>query len=194
MAKLIYGVGYNSKGVHKTGTGEKMSLAYSTWFNMIRRCYSKNKSVRKAHPTYIDCKVEDTWLDYQNFAEWYSNHDFSDLGYDLDKDVLMPNSKLYGPKTCCFIPRQLNALLTDCAAARGQYPQGVYLHKRDNKFMARLNINGSRKYLGLFDTETEAYKAYKVAKEANVKRMALEWQDRIASDVFDALMRWSLDS
>lgn len=194
MSKLIYGVAYNSKGIHKTRTGKKMSLAYRTWFNMILRCYSKNESVRKAHQTYIDCKVKDTWLDYQNFAEWYSNHDFSDLGYDLDKDILIPNSKLYSPETCCFVPQEINKLLTDSKSARKVHPQGVSFNKPMGKYFANIKIDGRKQHLGYFDCPQEAHQVYKIAKEANVKRMALEWQDRIASDVFDALMRWSLDS
>jgi hypothetical protein len=50
--------------------------------------------------------------------------------------------------------------------------KGVNLDKRVNKWMARITIKGSRKYLGLFKTEEEAYeaqqKALKALKEYNL--------------------------
>lgn len=190
MSKLILGVGTNSKGKHKT-TG-KMVKAYEAWCNMLQRAYCPK--LHAVMPTYIGCSVADDWLEYQTFAEWFDAHEYSDYGYQLDKDLLIPNNKVYTPDRCVFVPQQLNKLLTDHGNARGQCRQGVSFYKARNKFMASIAINGKRKNLGRFDTEIEAYLAYKKAKEANVKDMANHWQDRIASDVFDALMRWSLDS
>ena len=60
------------------------------------------------------------------------------------------------------------------------------------KYFASMKVHGKKQHLGYFDCPQEAYQVYKTAKEANVKRMALEWQDRIADDVFQALMQWSL--
>ena len=190
MAKLILGVGTNSKGRHRANINGKSSVSYQAWFNMLQRAYCPKLQIKR--PAYIGCSVDEIFHDYQDFAEWFENHKYSQHGYELDKDLLVPNNKVYAPDKVCFVPQQLNALLTDHAAARGQYPQGVSAHKGTGKLMARLSINGNRKYLGLFDTETEAYKAYKVAKEAYVKEKALEWQDRIADNVFEALMNWKL--
>ena len=58
--------------------------------------------------------------------------------------------------------------------------------------MATICINGKNKHLGYFDTPQEAYQVYKTAKEAHVKEKALEWQDRIADNAFQALMNWKL--
>lgn len=192
MKKSFCGIGFNSGGKYKATENNKSIRMYNCWCRMIQRCYSKNESIRKAHPTYIDCKVVDAWFDYQNFAEWYFNHDFSGLGYDLDKDILIPNSKLYSPETCCFVPQELNKLLTNSKAARKVHPQGVSFNKPMGKYFASMKVHGKKQHLGYFDCPQEAYQAYKTAKEANVKRMALEWQDRIADDVFQALMQWSL--
>lgn len=181
---------FNSKGTHKATVNGRQTKSYRDWRSMLNRCYSSN--LHQKHQTYIGCSVTTDWLDYQGFASWYENHDYSNLGYQLDKDVLSPNSKLYSPETCCFIPSQLNTLLIDSGAARGAYPQGVFFHKASGRLAAQLSIDSKLKHLGLFDCPNEAYQVYKEAKEAHVKKKALEWQDRIADNVFQALMIWSL--
>lgn len=188
MSKLILGVATNSGGHYKTDG--KMTNTYRAWYNMLKRAYCPKYHVRQ--PTYLGCSVTDEWLEYQDFAEWFENHDYSDCGYQLDKDLLLPNNKVYAPDRCVFVPRQLNSLLNDHGNARGQYKQGVGFDESRNKFAAHIKINGKLKQLGRFDTEIEAYSAYKKAKEAYVKEKALEWQDRIAGNVFQALMNWKL--
>ena len=190
MSKLILGVATNSKGHYKAKHDGKMTKSYTTWFNMLLRAYCPKLHAR--HPTYLGCSVAGEWLEYQRFAEWYEAHEYSNRGYELDKDLLIPGNKVYAPDHCVFVPSQLNNLLTDSKAIRGQYKQGVCWHKPSGRYLARVSAGSKREFLGYFDCPQEAYQAYKIAKEANVKRMALEWQDRIASDVFDALMRWEL--
>ena len=42
--------------------------------------------------------------------------------------------------------------------------KGVYFSKRDNKFLARIQVDYKRKDLGYFDTAEEAYEARKIAE------------------------------
>lgn len=191
MKKLAYGVGYNSRGTHKVKIDGKNTAAYSVWQAMLRRCYCL--SCKQTHPAYIGCYVCDEWLDFQVFSEWYVSQEHSGLGYQLDKDVLSIDNKMYSPSTCCLIPKELNMLLTDSAATRGEYPQGVSFSKARNKYRSQIRIDGKNKHLGHFNCPQEAHQAYVVAKEANVKRMALEWRGRITPEVFDALMKWELN-
>lgn len=188
MKKLILGVATNSKGKYKSkGLHAKH---YYTWKNMLQRCY--HQKVLANNPTYAKCLVSKEWLEYQEFADWFENHEYSNCGYHLDKDLLIPGNKMYAPSTVCFIPTQLNSLLIDQANNRGKFLQGVCLNKRDNNFLAQINIDGKRKYLGYFETELDAHNTYKIAKEVNVKRMANQWQDDIATNVYEALMNWDL--
>lgn len=191
MSKLHYGVGFNSGGAYKAAIDGKITKSYATWRSMIRRCYCPKFHAKQ--PTYTGCPVADEWRDFQDFAEWFENHEYSNYGYHLDKDLLIPGNKIYAPDRCVFIPAQLNSLLLDRGNARGQYPQGVYFHKGNSKFMAQINITGKRKGLGYFDTQQEAYQVYKKAKEAYVKRMANHWRDDIADEVYHALMNWELN-
>lgn len=190
MTRLIYGVAYNSKGKYKSTEKGKHTRAYRTWRNMLERCYSEK--LHKNQPTYIDVSVDKRWHDFQDFAEWFYIHKYSDKGYQLDKDLLMPENNSYNPDYCCFVPAELNSLLTDCSRSRGKYPQGVSWFHRDGKYLALIGINGKQKNLGTFDCPNQAHQVYKAAKESHVKTKALEWQDRIADDVFNALMNWQL--
>lgn len=188
MNKFICGVGYNSVGDHQNRRGGRYTKAYQVWLAMLNRCY--DKKTQKRQPTYIGCTVDDRWHDFQDFADWFYSHPYSDMGYQLDKDILVVNNKVYGPDTCCFVPRQLNNLLTNNAAKRGDYPQGVSFYKPKSKYTANISINSKPVCLGYFDYPQEARQAYVVRKEAYVKEKALEWRDRIADDVFQVLMSW----
>lgn len=188
MSKLILGVGTNSRGKYKSRG--KMAKAHTAWYNMLQRTYCSKLHAK--YPTYIGCSVAEEWLEYQNFAEWFENHEYSNCDYHFDKDLLVPGNKVYAPDRCAFVPRQLNNLLLDSGAARGQYKQGVIFYKNGNRFRARIRIDGKLKGLGYFDTEQEAYQAYKTAKEARVKDMANRWRDDIADEVYRALINWEL--
>lgn len=190
MTKLICGVGYNSKREHKVYTGGRNTPAYQKWRNMFSRCY--NPKYHEKKPTYIDCMVSENWHDFQDFADWFCSNEFNYSDYELDKDLILPGNKLYSPEYCVLIPRQINSLLNSNKAIRGDLPQGIHWDTRDKKYKVQISINNKRRHLGYFDCPNEAYQAYKKAKEAHVKEKALEWQDRIAENVFQALMDWQL--
>lgn len=190
MSKLTFGIGYKSIGEHKATINGKHTPAYARWCSMLKRCY--DPKYHESHPTYIGCTVDEQWHDFQRFASWFYAHEFSDKGYQLDKDLLIPGNKIYSADSCCFVPSQLNSLFIDDCSRRGRYPRGVSFEKDRGGFKVSIRIDGKDRNLGRFKDPEEAHQVYKRAKEANVKRMALEWQDRIADNVFQALMTWQL--
>lgn len=136
--------------------------AYSTWQNMIKRGYSVKLKTR--NPTYMDIQVCKDWLKFSNFREWYiKNHRD---GHQLDKDLLIPNNKIYSPETCIFIPSWLNSFTLDSGKSRGKYVIGVYWHKQSDKFIAQCSnpITNKREYLGSFNNESSAYAAWLLRK------------------------------
>lgn len=191
MKKLIYGVATNSDGKYKATIDGKTTNAYRTWYNILSRAY--NPKGHAKCPTYLGCSVADEWLEYQNFAEWFHTHEYSNRGYELDKDLLIPGNKIYSPDRCAFVPHQLNSLLNGSGAIRGKYKQGVRFRNGRNKFAANINIDGKGRHLGYFDAEIEAYIVYKKAKEQYVKDSANLWRDGIADEVYHALMNWELE-
>ena len=79
-------------------------------------------------------------------------------------------------------------------ASRGEYLIGVSWHKTRKAFVARVNKSkGGSEYLGLFNTEIEAFKAYKKAKESFVKEQANKWKSQIDPRAYNALMNYEVD-
>lgn len=191
IKRTVRGVGYNSGGVYKTNEHGRPTKVYSLWQGMIERCYNPKRLTRR--PNYDGCTVDERWLDFQVFAVWYDNHPHKDVGYQLDKDILVKGNKVYSPDTVCLVPREINMLFTSAARARGKFPQGVHYYKPLKKYKAVISIHGEHENLGYHNTPEEAYSVYKYRKEAHVKEMANLWFGNIESRVYEALMDWELN-
>ena len=188
----VYGVGilgikYPSK-VNGRNTKE-----YDLWYSMLRRCYSDN--FKKRRPTYEGCEVSDKFKSYEYFYEWcHSQIGFGVDGWHLDKDLLVKGNKEYSEYSCVFLPSEINTVLVKHTPSRGKHLIGVYWHKRDKLFVARVAKNkGKQEYLGCFKTELEAFNAYKVAKEAFVKEQANKWKGKIDERAYNALMNYKVN-
>ncbi len=188
----VYGVGvlgtkYPSRvnGVH--------TKEYKLWTGMLERCYSD--APKKKNPTYIDCEVSDKFKNYEYFYEWCNKQiGFGNEGWQLDKDLLIKGNRVYSENTCVFLPKEINQLLVKCTASRGEYLIGVSWYKTRKAFVARVNKNkGESKYLGLFNTEIEAFNAYKKAKESFVKEQAEKWKSQIDERAYNALMNYTVE-
>jgi len=181
--KLVYGVGVNDADyvVNPTIKGNRVMCAfYRTWFSMLKRCYSK--VYQKKNPTYIGCSVCDEWLTFSNFKEWMQSKDFK--GKQIDKDLKVAGNKIYSPNTCMFVTCAINQLLTNNAAKRGLYPQGIDFNKVREKYRAAVRMNGKKKYLGLYTTIKSAELAYLTEKHEIVKQAA---NDELDQEVSQAL-------
>lgn len=173
--KLVFGVGINDSW-YITQTkieGKNISCPYySKWMAMIRRCYSSHSLLK--HPTYKDCTVCEEWLTFSNFKRWMEKQDWK--GKQLDKDIIIPNNKVYSPQTCVFVNHRVNKLLLDSGKSRGVYKQGVYI--QNGKFIARCNNGtGGSNFLGHFPTEAQAYEAYVTYKHTLILQVANEQED-----------------
>ena len=87
-------------------------------------------------------------------------------GKCLDKDIIVPKSKLYSPDTCAFVLEATNSFVAANDACRGEYPIGVHLHKPTGKYRALCQnlFTGKREHLGLFSTPEEAHEAWRKRK------------------------------
>ena len=66
--------------------------------------------------------------------------------------------------------------------------------KKGKAFVAMVSKNkGNREYLGLFNTETEAFNVYRQAKESFIKEQADKWKDKIDIRAYEALMNYTVN-
>ena len=166
---------------------------YTLWNSMLKRCYSDCS--KKKRPTYEGCEVSDKFKSYEYFYEWCNKQiGFNNKGWQLDKDLLVKGNKIYSEDSCVFLPHEINTVLIKCTASRGEYLIGVHWDKRDKAFVARVNNSkGKRGYLGSFNTEVEAFNAYKKAKESFVKELANKWKGQIDERAYNALMNYQVE-
>ena len=198
--KNPYRPNFNGKGYMGVGSYSFSNRKhYQLWTNMLIRAYDAN--FKRKCPSYRDVEVCEEWLNFQNFAKWCDDQKFfnakdeSGKSYHLDKDILVKGSKVYSPKTCCFVPNALNQLVVTKRNNRGSFPIGVTYNKTLKLFISNVGIGADKlyKHLGYFKTPEKAFLAYKQAKESFIKEMAEVWKVNIDSRTYQALMSWKIE-
>ena len=188
MKKLVFGIGTNDlpyrtevrEELPKNGGKRVQKLVflcpyYEAWRSMLKRCYSK-KSLER-NPSYIGTSVCSEWLSAAAFKKWMEQQDWD--GKCLDKDIIVPGSKLYSPETCAFVLKATNSFVLASDASRGEYPIGVYLYKQTGKYRAycRNPFTGEQEHLGLFSTPEEAHEAWQKRKHEIAQLVAATESD-----------------
>lgn len=184
----VYGIGFLGNGKYSVG---KDRAAYRTWSGILSRCYSEKTKER--HKSYEGCIVCNEWLNFQNFAEFYYGN-IRENGWQIDKDILCKNNKIYSPQTCLIVPSEINKLFVKRKRHRGDLPIGVHYESSRGRYKASLHDgSGKTKFLGRFHTAEEAFRAYKEAKEKIIRRKALEYHGVISEKLFNALMNYQVE-
>lgn len=197
MIVSIYGIGFNDHKYPSRVDGRQAD-EYIAWKSMLLRCTEKFL-VRS--PTYVGTTCSENFKYYSFFYEWcqtqvgFGKRDVKGYKYHLDKDLLIKGNKLYSEDTCCFVPRRINALLNKRKACRGELLVGVYWHKVKNKYMAQCNTGkGTQTTIGSYNTQEEAFLAYKNFKESVIKQVAQEYKSDLSTRVYEALIKYEIDS
>lgn len=102
------------------------------------------------------------------FRDWALAQDWE--GNQLDKDILVSGNKVYGPETCCFVPRYLNMI-----GPRLNQPC-VSPQKRGKPWGARINCNGKFKWIGSYNTEKEAADAWRKERASDILRLIAKYR------------------
>ena len=98
-----------------------------------------------------------------NFRSWMILQDWQDK--QLDKDLIDPYNKMYGPDKCIFVDGKINSFVTKRQNGRGEYPIGVSLFVKTNKYIARCNDGyGNTIYLGIYDSPMLAHREWQLKK------------------------------
>lgn len=181
-AKSVFGIGYMGNGIYNS-----KDKAYAYWKGIMQRSYCKKYQIK--HPTYIKCKVDNGWHNYQNFALWFEKNYIDN--FVLDKDIIQKGNKIYSDKFCSFVPKEINALFIKHNKKRGKNPIGVSIYQ--NKYIATISKHGEKIYIGSFDTKEKAFEEYKKEKELYIKEVANKYKNNISVKIYDSMMNYKVD-
>lgn len=186
-----FGVGYCGTKYPCDGTRQ-----YHLWNGMLHRCYGCDYTV--ANKTYHDVFVEDYLHSYENFYEFVTGIEGFHLGYEMEKDLLVKNNKLYSRETICFVPKIINVAIQGGKKRirdekEGELPTGVFYRKDTGKYRAISGEYGKLKHCGQFDNPVDAFCAYKQSKEAYLKELAIQYKSTIDKRAFYALMNYNVE-
>lgn len=136
------------------------------WHGMKNRCNGKR------HSNYLDCSISDNFMNFQYFAEWcHSQKGWNEDAWQLDKDFLVENNKIYSEDTCVFIPREINNIFNNTKKIEKGLTGAVWF-KSINKFQARCSEFGKQVSYGMYSTAEEAHKVWVEKKIKYVKEIA----------------------
>lgn len=179
----IFGVGCIGIGKYKSRYGAKgpKTKEYQVWENMIARCYYPKTARYNAYGGQ-GVTVYKGWLNFQNFAEWFTQNYRE--GQHLDKDIL-GDGKQYNPEVCRFVPQELNNLLVNNTINTGKVsalPVGVAISKDEYQCTLSLNLSNSVKYTA--STVQEVMWYYMKAKTDGVRSVVESLKEEIPTDVY----------
>jgi len=197
MSRLIQGIGTNEKTFPSYSSEEGKVKEYSLWIDMLLRCTQKYWDKK---PTYRGTTCSENFKSYSYFYEWcnkqisFDSKESNKRSWQLDKDLLGKGNKIYSEDVCIFIPQDLNSLLVKRDNDRGEYPIGVALDKRRDKFRARCCAGGIKEvFLGYYDTPEQAFQAYKTFKESYIKQVAEQYKSQIDPRAYKALLEYEVN-
>jgi hypothetical protein len=132
--------------------------AYRAWADMLVRAY--DQKFHAVNPTYIGVTVCEEWHSFRAFRAWWLDNYCE--GWQLDKDMLSPGNREYGPDACIYVPQSLNTFTTDSGESRGELPIGVSFCKQTGKYRSSCcnPITGKQHTIGRFNTPEEAHEAW----------------------------------
>ena len=178
--KSVFGVGYIGYGNYKASIKSNHNKCYSIWRGMLQSCYYQYKEF---NITYENVDVCDDWHNFQNFAKWFEENYIE--GWQLDKDLLCTDYKIYSPITCCFIPQEINCLLKEQKETTGTV-------KVKNKYKSQISVDKIHNHIGTFDSLEDANKAYKEEKKKYVLSVAEQYKEQLNINVYHKLINYEV--
>lgn len=151
------------------------------------RC-NKDNWLTEKYRSYVGCEVHPDFIKFQDFADWATQQvGHNQDGWNLDKDILVPGNRIYGPDTCCFVPGAINTLLVKPTSG---LPTGISFYKPTNKYVASISLFGVRQYLACSESVDDLIPIYNEAKSKYIVEIANLWKDSIDPRVYAALIGW----
>lgn len=179
----VCGIGYLGIGEFKISERGKKSYAYKKWNHMIERCYGSTQE--RYAPTYAGCSVDPIWHNFQNFAAWIKTQKgYGKSGWHLDKDIICPGNKVYGPEKCNLVPAVVNTFFSK-PTKDNDLPVGV--NRSLNKYTAEARFLNKSTYLGTFSTPDDAHSAFLQFKKSSTVKLIELFKEDLEPEILEAL-------
>lgn len=189
LRRKIKGVGILDVDFSRT-CDTKIKKAYFVWTAILYRCYTQNRTPNYA--SYEGCYICEDWKSFSNFLKWF-NENYVE-GYAIDKDILCKGNKCYCPEYCVFVPQSINNVILTKKRSDHQLPIGVY-KTPNGTYSVKLRKYGKSVTIGTLNNTSEAFAAYKSAKEAYIKDVANKYYSKglITKRVYEALLNYKIN-
>lgn len=190
LRKLIYGVGINDVMIPYF----TKSKVWKTWTGIIRRTDNRDPIWLSSKPSYIECTLDPRWFKLSAFKEWIEQWDDFE-NKEIDKDLLIPGNKIYGPDTCLMVRPVVNAWFKVTKHGGGELPRGVSwnsawkIGRSPNPYRTQISpIGGKRTGLGVYATIEEASAVFEKARKEQIKVLIeTETDPRVKTALINAL-------
>lgn len=181
--KLAQGVGINDAlfMTSKLVNGVKIKYKpYQIWASILTRCFSESRG--KSAMSYVGCTIADDWISFSNFDKWYSSQDYE--GKEVDKDLLFPLNREYGPEKCILVSKEVNMFAAGHDTKKRDTPIGVSHYKENNTYRIKCRI-GSGVIIEAcgFKNATDAFNAWKIVKQGYAEELAYKPENENVKDV-----------
>lgn len=174
LAVTVEDIGYLGEGRYSRKANRK---EYVLWKSALNRCKPSIWKT-KAMVSYLDCSVHPRWHSFQNFCEdIHKLPNWNTPGFELDKDLRKLGNKVYGPSTCWMVPSELNKALME----KNSGLNGV--RKVKTSFHVRISRFGKETFLGAFEKEISAVRAYTKAKKVYLLTLLTKYRNVLSLDI-----------
>lgn len=189
LSPSVYGVGIVGERI-RSDDKERVGKR-NLWSGILRRAH--DPLFLKRNPSYMEVTVNKEMYYFPDFYDWCCSQKGSDQNnWHIDKDILFKGNKEYSFTKCCFVPFDINMLLTARKSERGNTPMGVS-QEISGTYRAYVNECGKLLHLGVYPTMEDAFAVYKREKERIIRNQAIKWKSELDVRVYNALMNWQVE-
>ena len=181
------------EGKYLRRVGSTLTLEGVYHHNMMTRC--NNVNYKNIYTTYRDTVISTNFVDFQFFAEWCNKQiGFGQQGFVLDKDLIIPQNKIYSENSCVFVPDVINSFLTFVRQKDRGLPVGVTWCESEGKYKSYCSqLNGKNKTLGRFSNPNDAHVAYCKFKEVMARKLAETYKYQVDPRVTESLLSFKVE-
>lgn len=194
---------YNSKGKYKTripAPDKSKTKACQLWENIRNRCEYLPIKDEVRFGKYSDVDSCKEWKDFQSFAQWFDGVEQSGYyseGWQLDKDLLLKNNKIYSPEFCVFLPEEVNKALNTKSRQRGKLPLGMcYRSNRSGRIIIKFTCKYPEftMYAEISESQiVEGFALYKAAREKYIHYLAEKYKSNLDPRAYQALKNYEVN-